>query len=582
MTNKRKTKQAGRPNKLSVFALLLMAAFSFRLGVARLLPNDAPDDGRVYDQIARNVLEQHVYSHESEPPYAPSLIRMPGYPLALAGVYSVAGPYGKTVVRIVQALLDTATCGLIALVAFFWEPDEKRKRRSAIAALVLAAFCPFTTIYVATILTETATMFFAVAMCLTATLALRATSQRRVLWLWLVTGLLAGTAVLFRPDSGLFALAIGLTLVVSTLARAGDVKLPRKREEMLYRTARASYLGAVFSLAFCLVLVPWAIRNYRVFHFFQPLSPAHAEMPGEFVPRGYLTWVRTWIDDDRYIGAAIWSLDSIPIKLTSLPDRAFDSVEEKQRVGALLEKYNHPVEEPELFVVPDSQAAPAPRSPANANEQSEPGMPKDQSSASDQSAATEPADEGGKSDGDDASAEDDDEEEGDADAPADEAQDQPVEMTPEIDAAFAQIARARIARSPLRYYVLLPLKRARALWFDTHSDYYPFQGQLFPLADLDRGLRQQFWLPLFAGLSFVYTLFGIAGGWFLWRTREFVSRQWLLLAALLIFLRLGFFSTMENPEPRYVVEFFPFLSILGGLAMVRVGGLLTRKQKTAT
>ena len=571
-------RRAGRPNKLSVFALLLMAAFSFRLGVARLLPNDAPDDGRVYDQIARNVLEQHVFSHETEPPYLPSLIRMPGYPLALAGVYSITGPYGKTAARIVQALVDTATCGLVALVAFFWEPDEKRKRRAAVAALALAAACPFTTIYVATILTETPTMFFAVAMCLTATLALRATSQRKVLWLWLVTGLLAGAAVLFRPDSGLFALAIGLTLVVSTLARASDVKLPRKREEMLYRTARASYLGAVFSLAFCLVLVPWAIRNYRVFHFFQPLSPAHAEMPGEFVPRGYLTWVRTWIDDDRYIGPAIWSLDSIPIKLTSLPERAFDSAEEKARVGALLEKYNHPGEEPGLFVEPKPQASPSPTSAENAKEQSEPGAPKDQASPSEQSSPTEQADEGDKTAGDDESADGDDEEEGDEDASADEAKDQEVEMTPEIDAAFAQIARARIDRNPLRYYVLLPLKRARALWFDTHSDYYPFQGELLPLADLDRGLRQQFWLPLFAGLTFVYTLLGLAGGWCLWRTREFVSRQWLLLAALLIFLRLGFFSTMENPEPRYVVEFFPFLSILGGIAIVRMGALLTKKK----
>jgi hypothetical protein len=53
----------------------------------------------------------------------------------------------------------------------------------------------------------------------------------------------------------------------------------------------------------------------------------------------------------------------------------------------------------------------------------------------------------------------------------------------------------------------------------------------------------------------------------------------LLLAVLLIFLRLGFFATMENPEPRYVVEVFPFLSILGGIALVRLGALLTKKEK---
>src|SRR3979411_1853630 len=133
-------------NKISVYALLLMAAFSFRVAVARLLPNDTPDDGRVYAQLARNLLEQRVYSAESGAPYAPTLIRLPGYPLFLAGVYSVFGHGDNTAVRVAQALIDTATCGLIALVAFFWEPDEKLKQRTSIAALALAAACPFTTI----------------------------------------------------------------------------------------------------------------------------------------------------------------------------------------------------------------------------------------------------------------------------------------------------------------------------------------------------------------------------------------------------------------------------------------------------
>src|SRR5687767_6769376 len=119
-----------------------MAAFSFRVAMARLLPNDEPFDGKVYSQIARNILEQGSYSHATEPPYEPSLIRLPGYPLFIAGVYSVFGLGDDTGVRIVQALLDTLTCGLIALLAFFWEPDEKLKRRSSIASLALAAFCP--------------------------------------------------------------------------------------------------------------------------------------------------------------------------------------------------------------------------------------------------------------------------------------------------------------------------------------------------------------------------------------------------------------------------------------------------------
>jgi hypothetical protein len=66
------------------FAVLLLAALAFRIYVAHWLPNDNPDDGRVYAQMARNVLEQHVYSHDPEPPFTPSLIRLPGYPVFLA------------------------------------------------------------------------------------------------------------------------------------------------------------------------------------------------------------------------------------------------------------------------------------------------------------------------------------------------------------------------------------------------------------------------------------------------------------------------------------------------------------------
>jgi 4-amino-4-deoxy-L-arabinose transferase-like glycosyltransferase len=564
--NRKRDDKRNARNRVLLYALLLMVALSFRVNVARLMPNDTPDDGKMYAQMARNLLEQHVYSDAFEPPYQPTLIRLPGYPLFLAGIYSVFGHGDNSAVRVVQALLDTASCAMVSLIAFFWEPDERLKRRTSIAALALAALCPFTTIYVATILTETAAIFFAVAMCLTATLAFKVKKQRHALLLWAATGLVAGTAVLFRPDSGLFAAAIGITLVVATLARSAGLDLSNRKNEVIYRLSRASYLGATFSLAFCLALAPWAIRNHRLFHLFQPLAPAHAEMPGEFVPRGYLAWVRTWIDDPRYIEPALWSVDARQIKLENIPDRAFDSAAEKQRVAALLEKYNHRAEEVEASnPSPELQASPTP-----SEDQLDQNQETDSTSEGDESAQDKQAGEDNTADGGD---EGDAADQVDENAPADQATDQSVEMTPEIDAGFAEIARERIGHHPVRYYFLLPVKRAFALWFDTHSQYYPFEGDLLPLDDLDYDIHQQFWLPLFAILTFLYTLFGIVGGWFLWATRSFISRQWLLLATLMIVLRLAFFSTLENPEPRYVVEIFPFLSILGGIALARLGGL---------
>src|SRR5438132_3830156 len=214
-----------------ITVLLLVGAAMFRVAVAHWLPNDAPDDGRIYAQIARNVLEQHVYSHETAPPYDPSYIRLPGYPLFLAAVYSIFGHTNNGAVRIAQALIDTGTCALVALLAFYWQPDEKRKRATAIAALALAAVCPFTTIYAVTILTEVPTNFFVVAMCLAATLAFRngfttedtegslknRNNFKRSLFWWSIAGLLGGVAVMLRPDCGLFVAAVGFTLVITTI-----------------------------------------------------------------------------------------------------------------------------------------------------------------------------------------------------------------------------------------------------------------------------------------------------------------------------------------------------------------------------
>src|SRR5262249_22219253 len=129
---------ANRRRFLLVCSLLLLVALAFRVGLARYLANDAPDDGRVYAQLARNILEQHVYSANSEPPFNPTLIRLPGYPLFLVAVYSVFGHTNNTAVRITHAFIDTASCVLIALIAFQWEPEKKRKRAVAIAALSFA------------------------------------------------------------------------------------------------------------------------------------------------------------------------------------------------------------------------------------------------------------------------------------------------------------------------------------------------------------------------------------------------------------------------------------------------------------
>jgi hypothetical protein len=503
--------------QIGIALLLTIAALSFRLFLALRLPNDDDDDGRYYALIARNVLNHNGYSGEEEEPFLPTLVRTPGYPLFLAGVYQVFGQDNNRAVRVIQAALDTATCWLVALLALYWSPVEweaERRRRVMLWAFALAAVCPFTAIYVSTILTETSTMLLATAFALAATPGLGSRTGIRQARAWMAAGILGGVATMFRPDSALFVGGAGVALMLISgsrvIARPRDVGGERYLGRELARTFGC---GLLLVIGFTAVLTPWTVRNLRVFGIFQPVAPLYANNPNEFAPVGYIAWLRTWVDDERYVVALEDGLDLHPLNVDEAPPYAFDLPEERARVAELYERYNH--------------------FPAAGSIQSE------------------DADAGG----DDGTSPEVDESE----------PEQFVRMTPDIDAEFAQIAGERVARHPLRYYVGLPLRRAISLWFDTHSEFYPFQGRLFPLADLDVAAHQHYWLPAFAVVLLIYTLLAWCGAWVMWANAG--SRRWLLLLLLLIVPRLAFLCSQEHPEGRYVVEFFPFVAAAGGIAL---------------
>src|SRR6266403_4420454 len=54
-------------------------------------------------------------------------------------------------------------------------------------------------------------------------------------------------------------------------------------------------------------------------------------------------------------------------------------------------------------------------------------------------------------------------------------------LTPEEDAAFARLARERMARRPLRTFLWLPAARALTLWFTPRIELLPLSGTVFPL-----------------------------------------------------------------------------------------------------
>ena len=283
---------------------------------------------------------------------------------------------------------------------------------------------------------------------------------------------------------------------------------------------------------------------------FQPLAPEHAEMPGEFVPLGYYHWLRTWIDDAKYISPMLWELEIHRIDPNKIPGSAFSNDDEKARVSALFDQYNN--SDPDHPLVPKKQCD------------------SDIDDSSDDSADSKSDDSTDSDSDDDSNDQDssDDCDDSDDNSPTDEELD--LKISPESDTVFDQIARERIANDPLRYYLTLPAKRAATMWFDTHSDFYPFAGVIFPVKDIDASVHQDIWLPLFAAGVWLYTLLALAGILLMLLGRWRNALIWLLMTLLIALPRAAYFATLENPEPRYLIELFFTAAVLGGIALSRI------------
>jgi len=135
-------------------------------------------------------------------------------------------------------------------------------------------------------------------------------------------------------------------------------------------------------------------------------------------------------------------------------------------------------------------------------------------------------------------------------------------LTADEDEAFGRVARERTARHPLRTYVWLPLARAGVMWFTPRIELIPVSGTVFPLVQswqddkVDQGVTVGFFL-----LNIAYVGFAIFGAIRLWR-RSAAVRPALAMMILFVVLRTAFLTTIETPEPRYVLVCFPIVLAL--------------------
>ena len=137
-----------------------------------------------------------------------------------------------------------------------------------------------------------------------------------------------------------------------------------------------------------------------------------------------------------------------------------------------------------------------------------------------------------------------------------------ITWTAEEDAVFAQLARERTARHPLRTYLWIPLRRAVRIWFTPRIELVPVSGHVFPLAyqHEEDPVDQRVTILFFLG-NVVYVALALFSAWKLWRCPA--ARAPLIVLLLYTVVRTAFLTTLETPEPRYVLECFPAVLALG-------------------
>jgi hypothetical protein len=87
-------------------------------------------------------------------------------------------------------------------------------------------------------------------------------------------------------------------------------------------------------------LIPWTLRNLHTLHRFEPLAPRYATDSDDIVMTGFNRWVKTWMADYVSVQEVYWAIPGAELDLTRLPQRAFDSDQQRQQTSELVAEYN--------------------------------------------------------------------------------------------------------------------------------------------------------------------------------------------------------------------------------------------------
>jgi hypothetical protein len=338
----------------------------------------------------------------------------------------------------------------------------------------LAALCPFTANYTATALPETLAVFGAAVALFFALRAVQKMSlappwdvaHQVAIHDWVISGLGIAFSIYLRPDGGMLLASTGIYLLYLALRQ---------------RQAEYFWSMVLLGLVSLLPLLPWTVRNWRTLHQIEPLAPFYAQLPTEYVPKGFDRWCKTWVVDFISVMNVEWNVSTEgpgdPIDAKDLPTRAYDNPEQMRRTQQLIADYN--------------------RSP---------------------------------------------------------------ELTPKMDAEFAELAAERVSAHPIRYYVGLPLARLADMWLRPRTEMLNLELDWWNWQDVPRESLNSIALALLDIFYLVAALLSLR------HRMAGVAILWLFILCRSVLL-----ATLPNPEPRYTLECFSAVLMLSGAGLAKRG-----------
>lgn len=200
------------------------------------------EDSMQYHLLAKNLVDNDVLSLDTEAPFSPNARRTPGYPLFLAGIYSI---FGKSiaVVKLIQVLFGPLVCLLVFMMGKYIPSDMKDVKIGFIAAFFLS-ISPIFIVMNNRLMVEGVFTVVLTASMLTLLFWLK---EWMLKWV-LATGFLFGCLGLLKPEAALLCVPVAIAVNLNS----------KDKKKAIVQTA------ICFLMVFIMV-APWILRNYSVY-----------------------------------------------------------------------------------------------------------------------------------------------------------------------------------------------------------------------------------------------------------------------------------------------------------------------------